>query len=55
LVERLKSAIRYNMQKILFLGYNNEQTSLIDKVKFHNKKWSVKQTQKKINLNTAKK
>ena len=43
------------MQKILFLGYNNEQTSLIGKVKFHKKKWSVKQTQKKIDLNTAKK
>ena len=43
------------MKKILFLGYNSEQTSLIDKIQFHKKKWSVKQTQKKINLNTAKK
>ena len=42
------------MKKILFLGYNSEQTSLIDKIQFHKKKWSVKQTQKKINLNTAK-
>ena len=43
------------MKKILFLGYNSEQTSLIDKIQFHKKKWSVKQTQKKINLDTAKK
>jgi len=43
------------MKKILFLGYNNNQTSLIDKVKFHNKKWIVEHTEKKIDLNTAKK
>jgi len=43
------------MKKILFLGYNSEQTSLIDKTRFHKKEWSVTQTQKKINLNTAKK
>jgi len=43
------------MKKILFLGYNSEQTSLIDKVQFHKKKWSVKHTQKKIDINTAKK
>ena len=43
------------MKKILFLGYNNDQTSLIDKIKFHKKNWSVKQTQKKIDINTAKK
>ena len=33
---------------MLLLGYNNEQISLIDKVKFYKKKWSVKQTQKSI-------
>jgi len=43
------------MKKILFLGYNSDQTSLIDKIKFHKKNWSIKQTQKKIDLNTAKK
>ena len=43
------------MKKILFLGYNSDQTSLIDKIKFHKKNWSVKQTQKKIDINTAKK
>ena len=42
------------MKKILFLGYNSEQTSLIDKIQFHKKKWSVKQTQKEINLNKPK-
>ena len=43
------------MKKILLLGYNSDQTSLIDKIKFHKKNWSVKQTQKKIDINTAKK
>ena len=43
------------MRKILFLGYNHEQTSLIDKIKFYKKEWHIKQTNKKINLITAKK
>ena len=43
------------MKKILFLGYNSDQTSLIDKIKLHKKNWIIKQTQKKIDLNTAKK
>ncbi len=43
------------MKKILLLGYNSDQTSLIDKIKLHKKNWIIKQTQKKIDLNTAKK
>ncbi len=45
----------FDMKKILFLGYNSDETSLIDKIKLHKKNWSVEQTQKKIDLNTAKK
>ena len=43
------------MKKILFLGYNSDQTSLIEKIKFHKKNWFIKQTQKKIDFNTAEK
>ena len=43
------------MKKLLFLGYSNKQTSLVDKVKLHEKKWDLTQTQEKINLETAKK
>ena len=43
------------MKKILFLGYNRDQTSLIDKIQLHKKNWSVKQTEKKIDLNLAQK
>ena len=39
------------MKKILFLGYNRDQTSLIDKIQLHKKNWSVEQTEKKIDLN----
>tara|TARA_B100001750_G_C15269978_1_gene477000 strand:+ start:112 stop:705 length:594 start_codon:yes stop_codon:yes gene_type:complete len=42
------------MKKILFLGYSSKQTSLIDKVRLHEKKWDLKQSQEKINLETAK-
>ena len=45
----------FDMKKILLLGYNSDQTSLIDKIKLHKKNWIIKQTQKKIDLNTAKK
>ena len=51
---RTPLVIVFDMKKILFLGYNSDQTSLIDKIKFHKKNWSIKQTQKKIDLNTAK-
>ena len=43
------------MKKILFLGYNRDQTSLIDKIQLHKKNWSVEQTEKKIDLNLAQK
>ena len=43
------------MKKILFLGYNKNKTSLIEKINTNSKKWSIKQTNKKINLQTAKK
>jgi len=43
------------MKKILFLGYNKNKTSLIEKINTNNKKWLIKQTNEKINLQTAKK
>ena len=42
------------MKKILFLGNNNEQKPLIDKIKLYKKEWIIKQTHNKIDLNTAK-
>ena len=44
---------KFDMKKILFLGYNRDQTSLIDKIQLHKKNWSVEQTEKKIDLNLA--
>ena len=32
------------MKKILFLGYNKNKTSLIEKINTNSKKWSIKQT-----------
>ena len=43
------------MKKILFIGYNNKQTELISKIQLHKKNWSLEQTDKKIDLEVAKK
>ena len=38
------------MKKILFLGYNEHETRLINGIKTHNSTWKIKQTEKKIIL-----
>jgi len=38
------------MKKILFLGYNERETRLINRIKTHNSTWKIKQTEKKIIL-----
>ena len=43
------------MKKILFIGYNNKLTKLISKIQLHKKNWSLEQTDKKIDLEVAKK
>ncbi len=43
------------MKKILFLGYDKKTTRLIDEIKFYNKNYIIKQTDKKITLKNLKK
>ncbi len=43
------------MKKILFLGYDKKTTRLNDEIKFHNKNYIIKQTDKKITLKNLRK
>jgi len=42
------------MKKILFLGYNSNQTKIIEKIKYFKKNITVKQSSKKVSYNVVK-